>query len=81
MILRIDSQLSQIDEQEFYKYVKDLKKQNCSYYNSIKLKNLFDGKLNSNFNSRFHHIFRVASKIILEEKIPQCLITSKKISK
>jgi hypothetical protein len=65
---------------EFCKYVKSLRSHFSSYFNLEKVKRLFKGTSIPNFNKDFHRILRKAAKIILEEKIPICLVTSKKLS-
>ena len=64
----------------FYKYVKDMKTYFCSYFNLQKVKRLFAGTSLPIYNHEFHRLFRIACRYIIQEKIPACLLTSKKLS-
>lgn len=80
ILYNVDHSLVEDKLLEFCHYAKSVRKYYSAYFNPPKLRRLFAGKEIPFYDEHLHRLLRIVVKMILEDKITLCLITSKRLS-
>ena len=80
LLRRLDPSLTDSQIKDFQVYVKNLKNVNCSYFNIEKLKSIWFPQNLTPQEMHNHRLIRTASYYFIRHKLPQSLLTSKKLS-